>query len=270
MGYSLKSLLFYKENAELFYNKDIITLGTLYPYLSNKEWLKFRKIFECNATVENNNFSQYFFCDLLGARSCKALDVSDYQGAEIICNLNQKEHNKEISCDVIIDVGTLEHLSDPALALMNIFSFLRLDGYFFFGQPCNGWVNHGFYQFSPTYYQDFTIGNDMYLDLKHIELQAGSFVLPEKYLRNDICLNSFVSSFRKVTVFGLISKKCEGELNFDYMQQKYKIWHNKSSAVVSTRVNFTIWIKHFILSLLYSNYLHWRLKKVLLRIAGIW
>lgn len=96
------------------------------------------------------------FWHSLGFSEVKSLDISEFEGAEIICDLNKPvESNLHERFDVVFDGGTLEHIFDTKSALLNIDSFLKVDGLVIHEVPCSNAVDHGFYSFSPTFFQDY-------------------------------------------------------------------------------------------------------------------
>ena len=96
------------------------------------------------------------FFSLLGIDDCIAADCSDYEGAEITCDLNDPlEEPLRSRADVVIDGGTLEHVFDVRQALTNVSLLLKPGGRVIHMTPANNCANHGFYQFSPTLYADY-------------------------------------------------------------------------------------------------------------------
>lgn len=86
-----------------------------------------------------------------------ALDYSDYEGANIIFDLNQHKTQTllpELKYDLVIDGGTLEHVYNVSNAVNNVNNFVNINGFIYHMLPCAGWVNHGFYSFSPTFFID--------------------------------------------------------------------------------------------------------------------
>lgn len=102
------------------------------------------------------NTSDVTFFKLLGVDQLQALDSSDYEKADIIHDLNQP-----VPADLhgrfpfILDGGTLEHVFDVRQALTNISNLLAVGGRVLHISPTNNYVNHGFYQLSPTLYYDY-------------------------------------------------------------------------------------------------------------------
>lgn len=65
----------------------------------------------------------------LGIDSIKALDVSDYEGAEIVHDLNRPLPDRlESIADFIVDGSTLDNVFDPAMTLRNYARLLRPGG----------------------------------------------------------------------------------------------------------------------------------------------
>jgi SAM-dependent methyltransferase len=86
----------------------------------------------------------------LGAKKVSSLDVSDFEGAEVVHDLNKPlpEQFKE-RFDLVYDGGTLEHVFNFPLALQNCMEMLRPGGMLFMHTIANNYCGHGFYQFSP-------------------------------------------------------------------------------------------------------------------------
>lgn len=94
---------------------------------------------------------------LIGNVQCvDSMDYSDYEGANIIFDLNSPvETNKYVGhYDLVIDGGTLEHVYNVSNAINNMNIMVAEKGLIYHMLPCSGWVNHGFYSFSPTFFDD--------------------------------------------------------------------------------------------------------------------
>jgi SAM-dependent methyltransferase len=90
------------------------------------------------------------FFRALGAEHLAALDVSAYEGAEIIHDLGEPipQHLHQ-SFDVVIDGGMLEHVFNFPGALKNAMELVAVGGHLVLLTPANNFFGHGFYQFSP-------------------------------------------------------------------------------------------------------------------------
>lgn len=55
--------------------------------------------------------------------------------------------------DLVVDIGTVEHIFNVARAIQTIIEATRVGGYVFHLSPMN-WINHGFYNLGPTFFYD--------------------------------------------------------------------------------------------------------------------
>ena len=109
--------------------------------------------------------SDVVFFRLLGIEQ-SALDVSDYQNADIILDLNVPIPAEFEGCfGLIVDGGTLEHVFDTRQALMNISRMLKPGGRVIHLSPSSNWAGHAFYQFSPGLFFDY-YGVNGFVDLR--------------------------------------------------------------------------------------------------------
>ena len=125
--------------------------------------------------------NQKLFFETLGFKKIDTLDVSNYEGAEILFDLNEQNTPKELQnkYDFIYDGGTLEHLFNIGNALNHLTKMIKRMGVIFHNNPCNGYIDHGFFQISPTLYFDYYLTNNfkiIYSGL--IEQSVGIKVFP--------------------------------------------------------------------------------------------
>jgi SAM-dependent methyltransferase len=93
--------------------------------------------------------------------SVSSVDDSDFEGADIIHDLNAPGlADKAGQFDLIIDGGTIEHVFHLPNALQNVCESARVGGIVYHASPVNNYVDHGFYQLSPTLFYDFYTAND--------------------------------------------------------------------------------------------------------------
>jgi hypothetical protein len=95
----------------------------------------------------------------LGGCRVKALDVSPYEGAEIIHNLNEPiPDSLRERVDFIVDGSTLDNVFDPAMALRNLAAMLKPGGRLLMIDARS--PRDGSYQLcSPAWYFDFCVTN---------------------------------------------------------------------------------------------------------------
>ncbi|WP_299425006.1 methyltransferase domain-containing protein [uncultured Shimia sp.] len=110
---------------------------------------RFPDLSEEDLTNPNDEYSETFF-HKIGFENVDSMDVSDFENATIVQDLAdwvpKKLHKK---FDVIYDGGTCEHVFDLPTAFRNIDRMLKPGGVMIGHSPCNGWINHGFYQITP-------------------------------------------------------------------------------------------------------------------------
>jgi SAM-dependent methyltransferase len=133
---------------------DVLTIGrqdlNVYPAKMRAELAKHS--YPTGAFAEgakDTGFAEPVF-KALGAKKVSSLDVSDFEGAEVVHDLNKPlpEQFKE-RFDLVYDGGTLEHVFNFPLALQNCMEMLRPGGTLFMHTIANNYCGHGFYQFSP-------------------------------------------------------------------------------------------------------------------------
>jgi SAM-dependent methyltransferase len=96
-----------------------------------------------------STFAEPFF-RLLGADTVDSVDVSAFEGASLIHDMNEPlpaELHGRFS--LVFDGGTLEHVFNAPQAFKNCMQMLRPGGFFVQVAPGNNFMGHGFWQFSP-------------------------------------------------------------------------------------------------------------------------
>lgn len=100
------------------------------------------------------------FFQMLGIDEYWDLDVSDYEKARIIHDLNftipADFHDKY---NLIVDGGTIEHVFDIHRAIENIIRMCKVSGWVIHINPASNFLDHGFYSFSPTFFYDVYSAN---------------------------------------------------------------------------------------------------------------
>jgi SAM-dependent methyltransferase len=86
----------------------------------------------------------------LGATNVRSMDVSAFEGAEFVHDLNRPiPQELKQRFDIVYDGGTLEHVFHFSVALQNCMEMVRPGGRLFIHTIANNYCGHGFYQFSP-------------------------------------------------------------------------------------------------------------------------
>jgi len=95
----------------------------------------------------------------IAADHIKALDVSDYEGAEVVCDLNRPlPEGLYGTADFIVDGSTLDNVFNPAQALLNCHALLRPGGRLLM---INAWNQRdsAYTLCSAAWYFDFFVSN---------------------------------------------------------------------------------------------------------------
>lgn len=107
--------------------------------------------------AERNCISDITFFQAMGFSEIVRLDVSGYEGADEIFDLNSTSTPTTLleRFDVLYNGGTLEHVFDVPEALKNLHNMTARDGRIIHNCPVSNAVDHGFYCFSPSFFSDY-------------------------------------------------------------------------------------------------------------------
>jgi SAM-dependent methyltransferase len=133
------------------YAKELgVTLRTVDAELSRKPELRSRGLIADTTLL-----------GALGFERSVVIDVSSYEDADLLFDLNEPEAPSELreAFDVILDPGTLEHVFHVPNALANLHAMLREGGRVIHLLPASNYMDHGFYMFSPTFFWDYYNAN---------------------------------------------------------------------------------------------------------------
>lgn len=150
------TLLFYAKSIGASFDKTLM-LGRLFLYASREDIESDIAKFKNNArtpaeVVFKDKYSEPLF-EMLGASQVDSMDVSDYEKATIIHDLNKPvpaTYKNRFS--VIFDGGTIEHVFNFPVAIKNCMEMLQVGGHYIGVSPANNLMGHGLYQFSPELY----------------------------------------------------------------------------------------------------------------------
>jgi hypothetical protein len=86
----------------------------------------------------------------LGAEVADSMDASEFEGASVVHDMNQPvPEAMKGRYTLVYDGGCLEHVFNYPRALQNCMELLEVGGTLLLLTPCNNYMGHGFYQFSP-------------------------------------------------------------------------------------------------------------------------
>jgi len=92
----------------------------------------------------------------LGFDVVESIDFYDAEKPTYVLDLNRPVPPAlQGRYDLVYDGGTTEHCFNAAEALSNALRLAKPGGRIIHHLPMNNWIDHGFYQFSPTLFYDF-------------------------------------------------------------------------------------------------------------------
>ena len=152
-----KFLLSAKERKVNFQKS--LMLGNQKIELSAAEFKGLAQEFGVSDFAEVKSGSDFFY--LLGAQEISAMDISDYENAAILHDLNQPiDEDLQEKFTFVLDGGTLEHIFNFPTALANAMKMVEVGGHLMIITGGNNFLGHGFYQFSPElFYRTFSDEN---------------------------------------------------------------------------------------------------------------
>lgn len=136
---------------ERWFRKEMVRLGFELP----SSWASV--ISEKPYFQKRNYLTQGCVFSALGIDKLHSLDASPFEGCDFIHDLNDPCPPDELCgrFSLIIDGGTLEHIFHVPNALKAIHRMLRPGGIIIHQSPTSNYVDHGFYSFSPTFFEDY-------------------------------------------------------------------------------------------------------------------
>lgn len=100
--------------------------------------------------------SDSYFFRALGADDVSAIDVSDYEGADIVHDLNEPvPPSLENRFDFICNGSVLDNVFAPAAALCNVTRLLKPHGRVAHLEHASNVINGAYLQFSPNWFSDY-------------------------------------------------------------------------------------------------------------------
>jgi hypothetical protein len=99
--------------------------------------------------LQQNRYGEAFF-EALGAKQVTSLDVSAFEEATILHDMNTPiPDSLRGRFSVVHDGGLIEHVFHVTQALKNCMEMVEVGGHFTQVNVCNNYSGHGFWQFSP-------------------------------------------------------------------------------------------------------------------------
>jgi hypothetical protein len=225
MGMTFQSFDLLKKNIEEFGKLgDVLTLGRLGNQIDKKS-LKL-------LGLENNNsfaqeYSEKILIDYLGANSVDSLDNSNFEGANIICDMSEELKSVNKQYDTIIDIGTSEHVFNINQNLINISKLCKKGGRIIHCLPANNQCGHGFWQFSPELFFGLYDESNGYFSTKLYLIDSydkkNYWQIDKKPKNERLELNSYTPLY----IFVSSIKKLEDTTQKAQQSDYEYVWNNK-------------------------------------------
>lgn len=206
--------------------------------------------------MQSEHIDAFDFFKMFGFEKVSAVDYSEYEGADIVFDLNSDlpdELNE--SFDYIINGGTLEHVFDIKRAVTNMSKMLKYGGIIMHSSPAVGWVNHGFYSISPTFFQDFYSVNGFEIENLEFECMiSGNEVCPRTFFSEDLRvfhnlkdLSDYIKLLQQVDgvekiILITVAKRTENVPEFiNPIQGFYRKMFDSNNKVLLSNIKFRKW-----------------------------
>lgn len=178
-----KMLLLLRNIPEINF-KNVITLGHQRSYVSNRLQNQISREIGVAKEVFLQDYSDDFLKSI-GVENLEILDVSDYENATIIHDLNTPIPDAlREKFTLVVDIGTSEHIFNVAQSFENLRQLCANKGHVLMVNPANNWLGHGFYQFSPElFFRAFD--EEFGFEVKSIYLIKRKFLYETWYKLND-------------------------------------------------------------------------------------
>ncbi len=136
----------------------VLTLGRQGVYMPAHLYQGYLKTL--GVSQEQRDYADDFFRGL-GATTIDFMDASNYEGANVVHDLNQPISTQFAEAyDCVFDGGALEHVFNFPTALKNCMAMVRTGGHLILITTWNNYAGHGFYQFSPElFYAALSVEN---------------------------------------------------------------------------------------------------------------
>ncbi len=188
-----------------------------------------------------NNFTSKDLFHLLGFDDVLSCDYSGMENPDIIFDL-QDEFPDELyeRFGVVLDVGTLEHVFDVHQSYTNVMNMVKTGGYIIHLTPVTA-VNHGFYHFSPTFFNDLYTANGFKMESMNL---IGNSDSPFGYLElNPESITLPYDLGRVGAMLSVVAKKMAPTPKPIKIptQKFYQVFNTDSCDVIAKKKKYYIW-----------------------------
>ena len=228
MGLSKNGLEICNKISMHLKGSSVISLGN--PFISNKTLLKSNFAKETKQKIislDRDIRSPYLFKEVYEVDKFNILDISKDEGADFIYDLNEPIFDQSIlsQYDYLLDLGTQEHVFNNTNFLSNVFNLLKDNGKYIFEVPANCELEHGFRQYSPTFFYDLCCANN-HLSIEWLGLHSKECSLNVLPLYKKLDKN-----YSKIRSFYFKNLDSLGENNGSLTGTSISLFNNLSASV---------------------------------------
>lgn len=239
MGVDLQAIRLIDEYTKSRKLGDVLTLGRQGLSLGRSEIKNAAKKYGISNALLESEWCEQLLTEHFGANSVSSLDCSDFEGATLVCDLNEPV-NTDVKYDTVIDFGTSEHIFNVKIVYENIKNLCKTNGGIIHLLPANNFCGHGFYQFSPMFFRS-VYGEDSGFIIESMYLAKMSKVSGWFRVDNVYKNDRFVFYNNYPTTVMLIAHKKSAENSLAIQQPDYQEnWINPGSSGVNKKQNSTL------------------------------
>jgi hypothetical protein len=150
------------------------------------------------AKTDNPSMNDATFFKMFGVESIRAVDHSDFEGADIVFDLTKKLPPQYESCaDLIFDGSVMDNIFDPSSGMHNVAGMLRPGGrYIGINVGSTKWLP-SYVAFNPYWFFDFFIANG-FRDVKIYVIDFKEYPNASRGGKGTVCLLDAKANHREV------------------------------------------------------------------------
>lgn len=261
MGLAIPALKYLIKSSKKYHFKGpLLTLGNQDIYADIETTRKYFKTFhlkpkevkkinlttssdliKINPQAKNYLHASTFF-ELLGIDKKNYFDIDkfNFDKPKITHDLQEPITSKYNDFfNLIIDSGTIEHIFDIKSVMFNIARITKVGGYVLHFSPTHNFINHGFYQLSPTFFHDFYSQNGFEIvEAYYIEIRPNCYRFYEYHQDKDYT-GLYINPLNRISSCFLV-KKINNPKVLVYPNQYYYEKSSQNSAAVQSDFDRTI------------------------------
>jgi SAM-dependent methyltransferase len=152
-----------------------------YPLPRDCSFIKITKDQKTLVGKGSDYVSDDVFFRFLGMDNVRVMDISKYEGADVIHNINMPIPEELVEqFDFIIDGGTFDHLVDVRMAFENVIKLLKPNGRIFQWNAASNFTGAAYVSFGPDLFYDYYVLNG-FADCKVYIAEVDRLSQPESW-----------------------------------------------------------------------------------------